>query len=108
MFGGRNIITTLSRHCFDGVTDVIVDISALSVGTSFPIIRYFVESIGCGKESANLHLLIAHDPRLDADIRSIANDLPGYVHGFRGSSTLFDTADAARLWLPQLAKGHVS
>ena len=106
--GGRNIIAILSRHCFDGVTDVIVDISALSVGTSFPIIRYFVERIGCGKEAANLHLLIAHNPRLDADILSIASDLPGYVHGFRGSSTLFDTADAARLWLPQLAKGRRS
>ena len=106
--GGRNIITVLRRHCFKGVTDVIVDISALSVGTSFPIIRYFVERIDCGDEFGNLHLIVAHHPGLDANIRSISSDLPGYVHGFKGRSMLFDTANAARLWLPQLAKGRRS
>ena len=43
--GGRNVITILGRQDFDGVTDVVIDISALSVGTSFPIIRYFVERV---------------------------------------------------------------
>ena len=104
--GGRNIINVLSRQSLEGVTDVVVDISALSVGTSFPIIRYFVERIVRGKESANLHLFVAHDPRLDTDIRSKPSDTPGYVHGFKGRSTLSDMADAARLWLPQLATGR--
>ena len=104
--GGRNIINVLSRQSLEGVTDVVVDISALSVGTSFPIIRYFVECIVRGKNSANLHLFVTHDPRLDTDIRSKPSDTPGYVHGFKGRSTLFDMADAARLWLPQLATGR--
>ena len=104
--GGRNIINVLSRQGLKGVTDVVVDISALSVGTSFPIIRYFVERIVRGKESANLHLFVAHDPCLDTDIRSKPSDTPGFVHGFKGRSTLFDEADAARLWLPQLATGR--
>ena len=34
------------------------------------------------------------------------SDTPGYVHGFKGRSTLSDMADAARLWLPQLATGR--
>ena len=106
LVGGRNIINVLSRQCFEGVTNVIVDISALSVGTSFPIIRYFVERIGRGKCPANLHLFVAHNPRLDADIRSIPSDAPGYIHGFKGGSTLSGAADAARLWLPQLATGR--
>jgi len=106
--GGRNIINVLNRQSFDSVTDVVVDISALSVGTSFPIIRYFVERIGRRKGPANLHVFVAHDPRLDADIRSIPSDAPGYVHGFKGGSTLFAAAAAARLWLPQLAAGRRS
>ncbi len=52
-----------------------------------------------------MHVFVVHDPRLDAEIRSIAGDAPGYVHGFKGRSTLSGTADAARLWLPQLAVG---
>ena len=104
--GGRNVINVVSRQGLEGVSDVVVDISALSVGISFPIIRYFVERIGRGKESANLHLFVAHDPRLDTDIASKPSDTPGYVHGFKGRSTLYDTADAARLWLPQLATGR--
>ena len=104
--GGRNIIKILSQQDLEGVTDVIVDISALSAGMSFPIVRYFVERIDRGNEAVNLHVFIVHDPHLDADICSIAGDVPGYVHGFKGHSTLSGTADAARLWLPQLATGR--
>lgn len=104
--GGRTIISALRRQSFGGVTDVIVDISALSVGTSFPLIRYFVESLGGGQKSANLHLFVTHDPQVDARIRSIPSDTPSYVHGFKGGSTLFDAGSAAKLWLPQLAVGR--
>ena len=104
--GGRNVTNMVSRRSLKGVTDVVVDISALSVGTSFPIIRYFVERIVCRNETANLHVFVAHDPSLDADIRSKPSDTPSYIHGFKGRSSLYDTADAARLWLPQLATGR--
>ena len=104
--GGRNAVNVLRRQGLDSTTDIVVDISALSVGISFPIIRYFVEHLGQGKSSANLHVFVAHDPNLDAGIRARASDIPGYVHGFKGRSMLYDTADAARLWLPQLAIGQ--
>ncbi|EAU39827.1 hypothetical protein FP2506_00395 [Fulvimarina pelagi HTCC2506] len=106
VIGGRNIIAILNRQSFEDLTDIVVDVSALSVGMSFPIIRYFVERIGRGRGPANLHVFVAHDPRLDANIRSIPSDAPGYVHGFKGGSTLFAAAGAARLWLPQLASGR--
>jgi hypothetical protein len=108
VIGGRNIIAILNRQRFESLTDIIVDVSALSVGTSFPIIRYFAEQIGRGRGPDNLHLFVAHDPRLDANIRSIPSDAPGYVHGFTGGATLFSATDAARLWLPQLASGRRS
>ncbi|MDD9981978.1 MAG: hypothetical protein OXU81_11575, partial [Gammaproteobacteria bacterium] len=89
----------------EGITDVVIDVSALSVGTSFPIVRYFVERIVRRRESANVHLFVAHDPYVDAGIRSRPSDTPGHVHGFKGRATLFGTDDSARLWLPQLAAG---
>jgi len=103
--GGRNVISALKRLALQDIDDVVVDVSALSVGTSFPIIRYFVEYIARRGTPGNLHLFVAHDPQLDADIRSIPSDAPGYVHGFKGAATLDRTAAAAKLWLPQLAKG---
>jgi hypothetical protein len=106
VIGGRNVVSALSRQPFDGLTDVVIDTSALSVGTSFPIIRYLVERIERGPGPANLHVFVAHDPTLDAAIQSIPSDSPGYVHGFRGRSTLDESAAAAKLWLPQLAAGR--
>lgn len=106
--GGRNVITLLSHQDFDGVTDVVIDVSALSVGTSFPIIRYFVERAERRRGPPNIHVFVAHDPKLDTDICSIPSDSPGHVHGFKGGSTLDGSAAAAKLWLPQLASGRRS
>ena len=103
--GGRNIIGQLRQQSLESITDVVIDTSALSVGTSFPVIRYFVEHIERGIGPANLHVFVAHNPELDADIQSIPSDVPGYIHGFRGRSTLDDVSSAAKLWLPQLAAG---
>ncbi|MBB1094228.1 hypothetical protein HUU61_23450 [Rhodopseudomonas palustris] len=106
VIGGRNVVAVLNRQQFDGITDIVIDISALSVGTSFPTIRYFLERIERRKGPTNLHVFVAHDPKLDADIRSVPSDSPGYVHGFKGGSTLDSFATAAKLWLPQLAAGR--
>ena len=103
---GRNVVKFLTCKNLDNTTDIVIDISALSVGTSFPIIRYFFERIVRDNESVNLHLFVAHEPQLDAAIRSTAGDTPNYVHGFKGQSSLYEAADAARLWLPQLAAGR--
>ena len=43
--GGRNVIQNLDQQSLDEFTDIIVDISALSMGISFPIIRYLIERI---------------------------------------------------------------
>lgn len=106
VIGGRNAVAVVGRQNFDGVTDIVVDISALSVGTAFPIIRYLVEGCEQGRTPPNLHLFVAHDPALDGSIESISGDAPSYVHGFRGGSTLDASANAAKLWLPQLASGR--
>lgn len=102
--GGRNVVAALNRQEFSGVSDVVIDISALSVGTSFPLIKYLVERVLGGKGPTNVHVFVAHEPSLDAAIVPVASDVPGHVHGFRGASTLSQAATAAKLWLPQLAR----
>jgi len=104
--GGRNIINLISRQQFGDVTDVVVDLSALSIGISFPIIRYFSERIENGQGPTNLHVFVSHDPGTDAKIQSVASDAPGFVHGFRGGITLDKFATSASLWLPQLEVGR--
>ena len=108
--GGRNIVNVLGQQQYlGGVTDIVVDITGLSMGTSFPIVRYFVEYIGHCSSAVNLHVFVVHSPKLDAGIQSIASDVPSYVHGFKGGSTLTANANAAKLWLPQLAtKRHAA
>lgn len=106
--GGRRLVTALNRQYYEDVSDIVVDVSGMSVGTSFPTIRYFVEQCERGLLSVNLHVVVAHDPLLDGNIRRIATDSPGYVHGFWGRSLPSDSISEARLWLPQLAKGRNS
>ena len=104
--GGRKVTAILQRQCLENVTDVLVDISALSTGTSFPVIRFFVERIAAVGSPRNLHVLFAYAPQVDAAIRSIPGDAPSYVHGFNGGSALSNTKGAAKLWLPQLASSR--
>jgi hypothetical protein len=102
--GGRNAIAALNGMSFDGVTDVAVDVSALSVGTSYPIIRYFFDRIGVPRSPSNVHVFVTADPSLDEAITPLAGDTVGFVHGFRGGWALDATSAAAKLWLPQLAR----
>lgn len=106
--GGRNVIAKLRRRSLQGVTDIMVDVSDLSVGISFPIIRYLFESVRTHGRRINLHLFATHDPQLDNGIQSISSDGVDYVHGFKGGSTLSGVEQPTKLWLPQLAKGRRS
>jgi hypothetical protein len=101
------MVRVLNGLSYAGLNDVVVDMSALSIGTSFPIVCYLVELSEAGRGPANVHVVVAHDPELDAAIQPIPSDAPGYLHGFKGGSTLDGYASAAKLWLPQLASGRV-
>lgn len=108
VIGGRNIVKELDNLDYADFTDIIVDISALSVGTSFPAIRYFINSIESGSHPENIHIFVTHNPLLDARITLIPSDSPGYVHGFRGGASLDRSLNVPKLWLPQLASGQKS
>jgi hypothetical protein len=105
--GGRNIVTELQgiadRFAW---TDVIIDASAMSIGISFPLIRYFLERSDAGQEPRNVHVMIAANAMLDEAIEPIASDSMAYVHAFRGPLKLHSSNKVAKLWLPQLAHGR--
>lgn len=106
VIGGRNAVNVLNKQPLTGVTDIVVDASALSVGTCYPIVGYLIQCIERKALATNVHLFVAHDASLDGQIKSTPSDIPSYVHGFKGRSTLDQAASAAKLWLPQLASGR--
>lgn len=105
--GGRNVVLELARVDMSDRTDVVIDLSALSVGIGFPVVRYLLEAVTRAGKGVNVHVFVTHNPELDGAIRSVPSDSPGYVHGYRGESTLDASAGAARLWLPHLASGSL-
>lgn len=107
--GGRNIVSELQKLRHENRfawTDVIIDASALSVGISFPLIRYFLELAKARQGPRNVHVMIAANALLDEEIEPISSDSMAYVHAFRGAVTLHTATKAAKLWLPQLARGR--
>jgi len=103
--GGRRAARAVSELDLRSYDDVIVDISALSIGTSFPIVRLLVEEFARNVQPKNLHITVTHDPGIDARITRTAGDRPGWVHGFSGALGVDRDQNPARLWMPQLASG---
>ncbi|MGB3460771.1 MAG: hypothetical protein WBA33_02250 [Rhodanobacter lindaniclasticus] len=104
--GGHKIVTELRRRLHDekgleGITDVIVDMSAMSIGVSFPIVGLLFALLrNCN--SPNLHVVAASGgPEVETAI--VAEHAENYQNpwGFKGVSSPGGTP--VRLWIPQLA-----
>lgn len=108
--GGSQIVSELLHHPIaTDVTDVIVDMSALSIGVGFPAVRLLLEE--CERRGdCVFHLLIASDPNLDDQIRSDPSDRPSPVKGFAPLPAIGQEGDldVAQIWIPQLARGLAS
>lgn len=102
--GGRQAANLVSSLALTDVTDVVVDLSALSVGTSFPLVRALLQL--ASTVGFNLHATVVADAVLDARIVPQPAESATAVHGFRGELGLDRRANAARLWLPQLSFGR--
>lgn len=101
--GGRNAVNSLRRHSFAAATDIVIDMSALSIGTSFPVIRYLLELSEQGDGSANVHVIVVSMPAADEQRRHVSSDTVTTVHGFDGEFRLHSQAERAKLWIPQLS-----
>lgn len=104
--GGRHVGRELQGLGWpQGVTDIVLDLSALSIGVGFPAALYLLGS--CEKmEEVDFHLMISPDPALDDRIHGEPADQPMAIHGFAGDAGIDSELQVAGLWLPQLAHGH--
>ena len=99
--GGRQIVEAMTKEFPASYSDVIVDVSALSMGIFFPLVRFLLDMARRAK--FNLHVMIASDPALDAVLSREYSDRVAYPHSFQGALNVEALKERARLWLPQLA-----
>jgi hypothetical protein len=99
--GGRTAVDLINNLDLKAYTDIIVDLSALSIGVAFPVVRFLYEH--SSKSGINLHLVVTDEPSTDVQIQATSNDSPTTVHGFKGEWELDEHSNAARLWMPQLS-----
>jgi hypothetical protein len=105
VIGGRRLVEELQNLSYIGISDIFIDISALSIGISFPLVRFFYNLVKQTKEIINLHIVVNSNPELDQLIKSSPMDVASEVHGF-SMQNLYGTVDKTYLWMPQLAPGR--
>jgi len=103
---GRHVVDAVSDLELNRYADVVIDFSALSIGTSFPLTRLILERIESGKIPINLHAMVTARPRTDARIVASPSAFVGPIHGFQGRFGIDETSRAAKLWIPQLRISH--
>ncbi len=104
--GGHRIARELvSRPVGEDITDVVLDLSALSIGIAFPAARMLLEDCEA-HEGCAFHIMITSDPELDDRIFSDPSDRPSPVKGF-SPDVSDDDSDVAKIWIPQLAHGRL-
>ncbi len=106
--GGMRLARTIRPLITAGdlPTDIVIDVSALSIGMSFPLVRMFYELYGTQKSAPNLHLFVTEDPDQASQVLPEHAEQAMYVPGFGGAAALDEHSDAVRLWIPQLVKGR--
>lgn len=101
--GGNRLAAVLSALALpEGTTDLVLDMSALSLGIAFPAARILHE-LAKGSASLSLHIMIASNPELDASIIGEPGEKVQSVRGFAGNAGRELDIPKARIWLPQLA-----
>ena len=103
---GRHVVEAVRTLDLSPYSDVIVDFSALSIGSSFPLTRLLLQRLERDAESGspvpNLHAMVTGSPATDDQIVPSPSTMVQPVHGFQGRLGIDETARAARLWMPQL------
>ncbi|WP_223476585.1 hypothetical protein [Oricola indica] len=105
--GGSRIVTLLGQHpVADEVTDIILDLSALSTGIGFPAAKMLLEDCEVADDRA-FHLMIVSNPEMDDQISSVPASRAGSVKGF-SLPVEVEGQGLAQVWIPQLARGRTS
>lgn len=100
---GANLMKEIGRTDLTRYTDVIADISSLSTGVAFPLVKWLHERALRG-EVRNVHLALTADAEVDAAIRFTASDKVQAPKGFAYGSHA--NTPEAKMWIPQLQVGQ--
>lgn len=104
--GGTRIAAVLGELEIDeSITDIVLDMSAISIGIGFPAAKMLLADCEA-VDGRSFHILIVSNPELDDQIISEPAERAMPVKGFNGTGHLTGTIDEARIWIPQLAKGR--
>lgn len=104
---GARIASVIRNHSIAAeTTDIVLDMTALSIGVAFPAARLLLDY--CESRGIAFHIMIASNPELDDAIASEPGDRPMAVRGFAGADQSDAALDIARIWIPQLAKGRTA
>ena len=93
-------LRVMAENGLAGITDVFVDMSAMSIGISFPIVGLLYELLA--ESSINLHLIAATGGQ-EVEAAIVAEHAENYQNpwGFKGDQSKSDSS--WRLWIPQLS-----
>ncbi len=105
VIGGRRAVSALAEKDLSGITDIVLDVSALSVGVYYPAFAFLL--LKARERGINLHLVLASSPRHDGSVARTFSDKVGSPHGlgYQVDLSVERRANEGRLWLPQLALG---
>lgn len=106
--GGARIAKLLSENAVeDGITDVVLDMSAMSIGIGFPAALLLLQDCEAAVDRT-FHLMIVSNPELDDRISSVPWSRPGPVRGFAPPLGEDEDLSVAQIWIPQLARGRTA
>jgi hypothetical protein len=103
--GGGDAVRQLAAEDLTGITDILLDMTTLSVGVSFPLARWLHSSAVDSEAFPNVHVLAASSDTQGGGAASELLDRYQMIRGFDGDLDLDSSHQKARLWLPHLAKG---
>ena len=95
-----------------GFTDVIVDITALPISVTFPLlgtlISIYDEKVAQGEEAFNLHCIVCENADTDEGVVAEGGDTAEYLSAFRGRGGLLAQPDPITVWAPVLGERQLA
>ncbi|MET4212828.1 hypothetical protein [Bradyrhizobium sp. LA2.1] len=105
--GGHGVRAALEKYDWPKeVTDIVLDMSALSTGVGFPLAKLLLEYAEANP-SVSLHVMLVSNPELDDRIIGEPSPQVQSVRGYSGPSGGYEPLPVAQVWLPQLGRGRV-
>ncbi|AON52324.1 hypothetical protein [Herbaspirillum seropedicae] len=94
--------TTMSWLTRGSYSDVFVDVTSMSRGICFSVVKQVVEF--CHSKNIEPHILVAERDSDSIRVTPISSDTACYMHGFNGVMETDMTHDSLVMWIPQLSE----